>query len=158
MFVKVLWKPIILWATHRHTPTHPYTCMHTKQFSWSYPRQKINLPPETLGCQIKSPKHDISSLVVDEGCSRDFPKQYIILPVLLVAYQNLILKPYCWGHHIFWSHGMGKSNWYWLRSFLPIGQLSEYWKSLCKLLGKKVFNGLTKLWTLWTTVMSNVTR
>lgn len=112
--------------TQTHTHTHPYTHMHTKQFNWSYPTQRINLPPEALGCQIKSPKHDISSLVVGQGCSRDFSKQYKILPVLLVAYQNLILKPYCWRHHILWSHGMEKSNWYWLGSFLPIGQLSEY--------------------------------
>lgn len=57
--------------------------------------------------------------------------------LLLTVLRDLMVKPYCWRHHIFGPQDMQESSWCWPRSIIPHATK-----------GIKVTNSLPQLWVL----------
>lgn len=96
----------------------------------------------------------ILSLKLLSWLSWRFPTQYRLLPLLLVAYQNLIIRPCCWRYSFCQSTwrkqvSTDQKAFSLLDSFQSTGRCYVVWW------GVGVTSGLIQLWT---TVMSGIIR
>lgn len=100
--------------------------LHIDELNCSSLTQKTMLFPKVIGCQIRSPVPDValfSIQVISQGCPRALsPKQFRILPLLLVAYQNLTVSPYYWIQCIVLSQDLEKASWCWSGIFCSAGE------------------------------------
>lgn len=86
------------------------------------------------------------------------PKHYKGLLMVLVAHQNLMVRPYCLKTSHAFLRGHKQIKLVCTNQELPIGFLSEYWKVLFMLQSEKKINYFAQLWALWLTEMPSVPR
>lgn len=105
-----------------------------------------NALAKAIACPVKRPVSDVRYLhrVVRERPWRP-PRQYMLLPLLLVAHQSLVVKTLSLQTAHTWVAGQEKSSWCW-QLVLP-----ACWRGFteptvpCRLLGRTGINSLTQL-------------
>lgn len=111
--------------------------------------------PEAMGYQTKFPVPNRGYLLM--SCWSGRPRRLSerrLLPLVLDDHRNLMVRSYCWRHHIVWFEDRGKSSRKWSGSFLTGGWLS--YAGMCDTgnQGRKVINSLTLLWTFPATTLT----
>lgn len=118
-------------------------------FSWNkYTQGKIILSDDT-DFQIKCPV-----LGVDQKCHRLPLNNIICYMAILVIYQKLTVRPYCWWYQTLWSQKYGQLKLTLVRKHL-LSWYSFHNTSKCYevCLERKFINIFSQLWTPWVTIM-----